>query len=116
VISAALRSGSVSAERSTIIIPFMTRSGTPKRSSDCSTASADPGRRQTERGLPERMGLDVPRDLPRRLCSRIAAHAQALLASLGHARLQENCSFILTAKQTDDARVDKPMFALIFTN
>ena len=62
------------------------------------------------------MGLDVPRDLPRRICSRIAAHAQALLASLGYARFQEHCSFILTTEQTDDARVDKPMFALIFTN
>ena len=38
----ALRSGSVSAERSTIIIPSMTRSGTPKRSFDCSMGSADP--------------------------------------------------------------------------
>jgi hypothetical protein len=62
------------------------------------------------------MWLDVPGDLPRRLCSRIAAHAQALLASLGPARFQEHCSFILTTKQTDDARVDEPMFALIFTN
>jgi hypothetical protein len=62
------------------------------------------------------MWLDVPGDLPLRLCSRIAAHAQALLASLGYARFQEHCSFILTTKQTDDARVDKPMFALIFTN
>jgi hypothetical protein len=79
-------------------------------------ASADPRRRQTERGLPERMRLDVPGDLPLRLCSRIAAHAQALLASLGYARFQEHCSFILTTKQTDDARVDTPMFALIFTN
>ena len=62
------------------------------------------------------MRLDVPGDLPLRLCSRIAAHAQALLASLGYARFQEHCCFILTPKQTDDARVDKPMFALIFTN
>jgi len=62
------------------------------------------------------MWLDVPGDLPLRLCSRIAAHAQALLASLGYARFQEHCSFILTTKQTDDARVDKPMFALIFRN
>jgi hypothetical protein len=79
-------------------------------------ASADRRRRQTERGLPERMWLDAPGDLPLRLCSRIAAYAQALLASLGYARFQEHCSFILTTKQTDDARVDKPMFALIFTN
>jgi len=41
VISAALRSGSVFAERSTIIIPSMTRSGTPKRSFVCSMGSAD---------------------------------------------------------------------------
>ena len=41
VISAALKSGSVCAEQSTIIIPSMTRSGTPKRSFDCSMASAD---------------------------------------------------------------------------
>ena len=93
----------------------MTRSGTPKRSFVCSMGSAD-RRLQTERRLPERMRLDVPGDLPLRLCSRIAAHAQALLASLGYARFQEHCSFILTTKQTDDARVDKPMFALIFTN
>jgi hypothetical protein len=45
VISAALRSGSVFAERSTIIIPSMTRSGTPRRSFDCSMASADRRRR-----------------------------------------------------------------------
>jgi hypothetical protein len=62
------------------------------------------------------MWLDVPGDLPLRLCSRIAAHAQALLASLGYARFQDHGGLILTAKQTDDARVDKPMFALIFTN
>ena len=42
----------------------------------------------------------------RRPCSR----ASAML------NLQEHCSFILTTKQTDDARVDEPMFALIFTN
>jgi hypothetical protein len=42
VIFAALKSGSVSAERSTIIIPSMTRSGTPKRSFDCSTGSDNP--------------------------------------------------------------------------
>jgi hypothetical protein len=96
----------------------MTRSGTPRRSFVCSMGSADRRRRrpQTERWLPERMGLNVPGDLPLRLSSRITAHAQALLASLGHARFQEHCSFILTTKQTDDARVDKPMFALIFTN
>ena len=39
VISAAVRSGSVSAERSPITIPSMTRSGTPKRSFDCSTGT-----------------------------------------------------------------------------
>ena len=43
-------------------------------------------------------------------------HTEALLASLGYARFQDHRSLILTTKQTDDARVDKPMFALIFTN
>ena len=116
VISAALRSGSVYDEQSMITIPCMTRSGTPRRSFVCWMGNDDRRRRQTERRLPERMWLDVPGDLPLRLCSRIAAHAQALLASLGHARFQENCSFILTTKQTNDAGVDKPMFALIFTD
>jgi hypothetical protein len=69
-----------------------------------------------ERQLLEQMSLDVPGDLPLRLGARIATHAQALLASLGYARFQEHCSFILITKEPNDARVDKPMFALIFTN
>ena len=43
--SAARRSGSVSVERSTIIIPCTTRSGTRRRSFESSTASADPRQR-----------------------------------------------------------------------
>ena len=40
---------------------------------------------------------------------------RALLASLGHIRFQGHRSLGLIRKQTDDARVDKSMFALIFT-
>jgi len=100
---------------STIIIPSMTRREPPKRSFDCSTGSGDRRRRQIRETATGADVADVPGDL----------HSGSVPGSPHTRRPGREASAMLDFRAwqlhpdyetTDDARVDQPMFALIFTN